>query len=48
GKPHVRFDEGGAEKVKGGLSPPNEISVLYSTGFGAVYVILVIKERKSL
>ncbi|MFB9273808.1 hypothetical protein ACFFT4_02325, partial [Cohnella cellulosilytica] len=32
GKPHVRFDEGGAGKVNGGLAPSNEIPVLYSTG----------------
>ncbi|WP_372814511.1 hypothetical protein, partial [Paenibacillus sp.] len=31
GKPHVRFDAGGAGKVKGGLAPSDEISVLYST-----------------
>lgn len=31
GKPHVRFDEGGAGIVKEGLTPSDEISVLYST-----------------
>ncbi|WP_220376476.1 hypothetical protein, partial [Cohnella lupini] len=31
GKLHVRFDAGGAGKVKGGHTPSNEISVLYST-----------------
>ncbi|MBP1991729.1 hypothetical protein [Paenibacillus eucommiae] len=30
-KLHVRFDAGGAEKVKEGLTPSNEISVVYST-----------------
>jgi hypothetical protein len=31
GKLHVRFDEGGAGKVNGELTPSNKISVLYST-----------------
>ncbi|MCU6792036.1 hypothetical protein OB236_07835 [Paenibacillus sp. WQ 127069] len=28
GKPHVRFDEVGTEKVKGGLVPSNEIALI--------------------
>ncbi|MFC5471060.1 hypothetical protein ACFPPD_20430, partial [Cohnella suwonensis] len=42
GKPHVRFDEGGAGKVKGGLPPSNEISVLYSTS--CLYAIGAVDE----